>query len=493
MLFESSVQEVHGLKEGGIVPDAVGIEVEMEFSEGFSVEELYPVAGDDWQIKSDGSLRNFGLEFVSRPFSLRHEGTVLSKTWTDLIEHKRMAKANHDCPRASVHVHVNVRDYTYNQLMNIILAYLLLEGTLVDYCGRWRRGNLFALRIPEAAANFTTIKSAITNFHSIRLSAEQRYSAMNLVSLNTFGTIEFRMLGSVYNPQLIERWASGLRHMVDRAATNFASPPDVYRRYTSASRQEFVAEFLGDLGREILKKPLSEELFEDGEEYAVEFLTSSTDNWTYTDDFRGDRDYLEYIKKARISRRDFFSQNKANYKSWKKSFDATNKKTEANTFGLESLDWSPEEVAISADPFEEPRVRFGRTQIDPIRFTLPDWMTNQVTAPNPSAVPDPASVPPFRFTPDNNEAWREGELPPSTADISIYEDARGERWIHWAGVLPVRAFNSEADYTDYANTIQSGFNEWDVRRTMDLAGRIREDWIQVRLSEMWSEMDSRDE
>lgn len=464
MLFESSVQEVHGLKDSNIAPDAVGIEIEMELPGSVDTSTLSTTK--DWSVKSDGSLRNFGLEFVSRPFSLLHEHHVLGKSWADIISSPQLVKADWDCPRASVHVHVNVRDLTYNQLMNGILAYLLLEGTLVDYCGRWRKGNLFALRIPEAAANFQHIKNSITNFSKIQINSEQRYSAMNLVSLSTFGTIEFRMLGSVYDPRLIRLWASGLRHLIDRAAQMYSSPPEIYQRYTRATREEFVEEFLGELGREILKKPLNEELFEDGEEYAVEFLSASTDDWSHVNDFRNDVNYQKYAKEVRWDKKRLLADNIGSYRVWQKSQEKGKKKP---SFDL-GVDWVEEDPAMFEDP-GSPVARatgslFGST------FTV-----------RPPAPPRSRA----RRTPPT---WREGNVPPTGSDLSIYEDRRGRRWIHWSGRLPREAFFSEEMFREYTNFIDGeGWAEVDARREMDARSNISDSWVSDRLREMFAQMD----
>lgn len=296
MLYESNVKEVYNLSRNGPASDAIGIEVEMELPDRVDLSFLRETA-PDWTVKNDGSLRNFGVEFVSGPLSPYKDGEKLYGEWEKTVSHAALATRDNDCPRASVHVHVNVRDYTYNQLMNIITAYTLLEGVLVAYCGKYRFGNLFALRIPEASANFSRLIEKVRKYTMLSLNSENRYGALNMVSLARFGTLEFRSLGSVYDTESIKLWSMGLRFMCDHAARQYRNPPDVYRRYTEASRRDFIAEFLGELGEAILKKPLDiDALFEDGEEYAIQLLASHPDNWTYESDFRKDKGVLAYIK-----------------------------------------------------------------------------------------------------------------------------------------------------------------------------------------------------
>jgi hypothetical protein len=454
MLFDHTVREIHGLKGSRIAPDAVGVEIEAEIGTAFDTAAL-KMPGDDWSVKGDGSLRNFGLEFISRPFSPRLEADVLLTSWAGLLSSTHLSSIDHDCPRASVHVHVNVQMFTYTQLYSAILAYLLLEGTLVDYCGRWRRGNLFALRIPEASGNFASIKRAVAQYEFIDINREMRYSAMNLCSLSSFGTIEFRMLGSVYDPKIIHRWASALRHMVDHAATAYRTPVEVYRAYTTLSREEFVEEFLGPLAHEILKRPLKEELFEDGEEYAVELLAASSDDWTQSDDWRNDEDYQKWASAQGYKTNQLLRFRKRDYSSWAQSNRKASDKPVINL----GVDWVPTEGGgpLDFNPFAQtpaPSRRERRTAAPRVRVPT---------------------------------AWAEGDTPVLGLPMDIYTASRGQRWIHWAGRLPPEAFDMPEDYETYLSWADD-LGEYDARRRADDEGYILSGFVMERINVLNDEL-----
>lgn len=312
MLYAADVKEVFNLPARGPAKDAVGIEIEMELTDPMPGGTQVPPS---WSIKTDGSLRNYGYEFVSEPTSLKNLPALMDK-WEDILKSGAINNRIEDCPRASVHVHVNVRDLTYGQLMNVMVAYLLLEGVLVAYCGRYRFGNLFALRIPEAQANFRHVASQIREYAPFKLNGDNRYGAFNLCSVSRFGTVEFRSLGSVYSTEGIDLWTRGLRHMVDHASREYKTPPDVYQRYVDASRYEFLSEFLGPLAEPLLKKVNNiDELFEDGEEYAIRLLSSNPDNWTGEKDFRANKEFVEYATQFGYRKHQILQMTRSNAKT----------------------------------------------------------------------------------------------------------------------------------------------------------------------------------
>ena len=96
----------------------VGIEIEVEnMGNGNYVPAYY------WQVKEDGSLRNNGVEFTSIPLRA-------SQVEYALDVYNRSVTQNNTpdySPRTSVHVHLNIRDLTWDQLKNLIILYCLFE------------------------------------------------------------------------------------------------------------------------------------------------------------------------------------------------------------------------------------------------------------------------------------------------------------------------------------------------------------------------------
>lgn len=354
MLYGSEVKEVFGLPAKGPHRDAVGIEIEMELRTPIPQAPLLNELTKGWTIKGDGSLRNHGYEFVSEPTAIKNLPTLLGD-WDKVLSSSMLTDRIEDCPRASVHVHVNVRDYTYNQLMNILVAYTLLEGVLVAYCGKYRFGNLFALRIPEASSNFRSVLSRVKEYAPFKMNSDHRYGALNLCSVGRFGTIEFRSLGSVYDPAAIDLWVSGLHYMCQHAATHYKKPPDVYARYVEMDRRSFLEEFLGPLAKPLMARVTDiDALFEDGEEYAIRLLSSHPDNWSYEKDFRDNPEFLKAVKDNYGYRKSQILQlTLSNARSILR--EVKDRALDINQEGADFTDWVP-----AVDEAEEARANGGR-------------------------------------------------------------------------------------------------------------------------------------
>lgn len=415
MLYNSDVKEVFNLPSKGPAKDSVGVEIEMELRSPLPSDPLINDIAPKWQVKGDGSLRNNGYEFVSQPTAMKELDTLMGQ-WDKMMGSKLLADRINDCPRASVHVHVNVRDYTYNQLMNIIIAYTLLEGVLVAYCGKYRFGNLFALRIPEASSNFRNVMSRVKEYAPFKLNSDHRYGALNLCSVGRFGTIEFRSLGSVYDPKEIDLWVSGLRYMADHAATQYKKPPDVYARYVDLDRRSFLEEFLGPLARPLMSRVSDiDGLFEDGEEYAIRLLSAHPDNWTYENDFRDNPEFLKAIK--------------TNY-GYKKSQILQMTSQAARSVVREDRDRNP--------------------SINPAGADFTDWVPAE----------DPNEAPSRRG---------DGGTRINSQNYSI----------NWIGELPTQAFTGSDTETTYQSLIRS-HGEDSARRMVWDAGFLNPDWVAAR-------------
>ena len=145
-----------------------GVEIETEtlskdkYPEGFITEDHdYPPNHKKflkckklpgWDIHLDGSLRNYGIEYVfSEPYTLQESMAAL-----DLFE-KETSKIPfiQNSPSTSVHVHVNISNETFVTMGNFLTLWILFENVLVEFSGESRRSNLFAL--PNRCAERTHI------------------------------------------------------------------------------------------------------------------------------------------------------------------------------------------------------------------------------------------------------------------------------------------------------------------------------------------------
>lgn len=210
-----------------------GIEIEVESKNPY---DDMPVNGV-WSVKTDGSLRNFGREFVTKgALDINNDFTGKIKVATDYLakQDEKGAKIIRNCPRTSVHVHYNMGNKTPVDFYKVVVTYWLIEDVLLDYCGSTRKGNLFCLRLKDAEfmihnairAVEDGVNTGYGHFSSYN-SETAKYGAINLSAINNFGTIEFRAMRGTVDPVIIENWGRALHNMVEFATKKFDDPDDI--------------------------------------------------------------------------------------------------------------------------------------------------------------------------------------------------------------------------------------------------------------------------
>lgn len=198
----ATVSKVFNVRE--VVGAVVGLELEIE-------GRNLPIAVQDnregaWDVKRDGSLRD-GLEFVFR----KPRGSVSTKEALD--EMQAAMEASKFIPsysfRTSTHVHVNVSNLDVNVVKAMVALFHLFEDEYINFCARTRRSNRFCLGMKDADGVTTILRNF---FERERLPETDRgkYSALNLCTLNSFGTLEFRSLEGTNDWTRIYTWVRAL-------------------------------------------------------------------------------------------------------------------------------------------------------------------------------------------------------------------------------------------------------------------------------------------
>ena len=198
--------------------DFVGIEYEIE---NCIKEHVIPagnarIFGNYWDITEDGSLRNNGLEFVSKPL----KGVHVANALLSLKEVLGHAYPGHKATsRCGIHVHINALDLSVTQVMAWLSVYMVFERQLFKYSGA-RDKNLFCL--PTWAWN-NNIKQAMQVFNidersqrtAIRTLQEYglKYAGMNTLPLGEHGTLEFRQMGTITDFGKISMWVELLTNI----------------------------------------------------------------------------------------------------------------------------------------------------------------------------------------------------------------------------------------------------------------------------------------
>lgn len=212
----------------------VGIEVEVEGIPG-GIRGLSPV----WAPKADGSLRNNGTEYVTMPIPVQHA------EWALFLLMNSLPKSADFSERTSIHVHMNVRHMTPNQIKGLIALYLAVEKLLFRFEGNGRDSSIFCVPLTQATLLDSLYSLTAANFGT---QAWMKYTAMNLLPILTFGTIEFRHMAGTSDWRKITRWISLLMRMQDYALKN--SPETVIERIAALNTSSMYRHFLLDVFRD---------------------------------------------------------------------------------------------------------------------------------------------------------------------------------------------------------------------------------------------------
>lgn len=221
-----------------------GIEIECEG------ENLAVPVPDVWRTVDDGSLRgefpHGRAEWVlSNPLSI----TDAAKAVADLAAYQAEHNAQLDFSfRTSVHVHMNVQNLTFDQYLNTVYTYLLLENVLVRYCGNERIGNRFCLRMQDAEGLGDLLVELFSKGPKMLgyFSKENaKYASINLAATTSYGSLEFRAMQGNLQVPYINTWVKALYNIREFAKSR-KDPQDIHDFFVRTDPSEFMAAVLKD-------------------------------------------------------------------------------------------------------------------------------------------------------------------------------------------------------------------------------------------------------
>lgn len=219
----------------------LGIEIEVEG------HNLPHVADKYWVTKDDHSLRG-GLEYVfATPRPLKQVPTILKLLNKTFEAHGARPDFSF---RTSVHVHLNVQQLTYDQILNIMYTYLLVEGAMFNFCDERRSCNRFCLRLQDAEGILPILKNMCSARDKDGLRAipadRIRYFGLNLEALSKFGSVEFRSLEGTIDTERITRWCKMIVSIRDYAM-GCKNIMEVHDNFVKRGAEQMLKDVFGDL------------------------------------------------------------------------------------------------------------------------------------------------------------------------------------------------------------------------------------------------------
>lgn len=190
----AKIHEIYGCNIlAHVETPAFGVECEIE-----SIKEIYGQLSAMWRITEDGSLRNYGHEFISKPLADDLARGAFRELHSKLV-YRNPQEAFSE--RTSIHVHMNVQSMTEEQVRTLLLIYALFEPVFFDMVDDSRKHNIHCVPLTD-----TYLPSLYKHPLNALLSRWHKYTALNLIPVSHQGTVEFRHMHGHNSPSLFDEW-----------------------------------------------------------------------------------------------------------------------------------------------------------------------------------------------------------------------------------------------------------------------------------------------
>jgi len=155
--------------------------------------------------EEDNSLRNGGREFKTGP--LTFEKSIEAFKWLhSTIKYVSGAFSE----RTSIHVHVNVGNFSPQEAKFLVLTYALLEPFFFSFVGEKRKSSIYCVPL-----NYTTLPSIYCKAFSEIADSWHKYTAFNILPVKSFGTVEFRHLEGTNDLNRFTTWLTAIKALHD--------------------------------------------------------------------------------------------------------------------------------------------------------------------------------------------------------------------------------------------------------------------------------------
>lgn len=318
-----TIYEIFSGRLGSFKParGTYGIEIETEtkdktgYPSGFLVEAIDNDQGSmywktprlpAWKGVHDGSLRNYGVEFIlDKPLDYGEAVAALDSFGVETSSVKFLR----DQPGTSVHVHVNMQNETPLQMANFVTLVMMFENLLTHYSGPTRRSNCFALptRCAEGIRDnilslFTRLNDGLDN--AISFSPDHvKYAVLNLATLSRFGSLEIRCFKGTTDTNEIKKWLGIINQMYVFSRTPGLTPRGLCKDYQQRET-ELLFDIFGPFAQDLMI-PGYKELI-GANEFNTFKIAMSVKDWYSFGGFYEAKEKVKKLKKMEMSEVDAY-------------------------------------------------------------------------------------------------------------------------------------------------------------------------------------------
>jgi len=177
-----------------------------------------PETGARWLGKADGSLRGEAIEYVlDRPCNAGEVPTLVLGLYDAMQKSGIRFNLSNRC---STHVHRNVGGKRLDELTTVITLWTIFEECLINWCGDERKVNHFCLPSSEQTVVTDWWDKYLQGRSDPLDEGQMKYSGLNIVTMSTLGSFEFRVMRASEDPQPIIDWALFVDALFDYASAN---------------------------------------------------------------------------------------------------------------------------------------------------------------------------------------------------------------------------------------------------------------------------------
>jgi hypothetical protein len=183
--------------------------------------------------------------------------------------------------RTGLHVHVDVRWLTKEQLNRVSPIYALMEKAIYRWVGDDRDENPFCLPWYRSEPLVRTIATILAcnedrlAHHSEQLN-RRKYGGLNYDTLHRFGSIEFRHMKVTHDVERIIRWVNICQRIVEAAVRLPYTPAQLIAQMSAQGAIALAKEILQDQYNDLKYEDMDRDMWETGLQVAQDVVMWST-------------------------------------------------------------------------------------------------------------------------------------------------------------------------------------------------------------------------